>query len=214
MKTSKVLELRNLSPASYLLRFTRENIDFKPGQHLVIGYGEEGKGREYSIYSGVNDDYLEILVREVIDGKISHMLKNLTPGDEVQLNGPFGFFLSNINPPQDKKLLFIASGTGIAPFHSYIKSFPDTNYKLIHGIRTSDEAYENHHYRKEKYITCTSRDSGGAFSGRVTDYLKNMPIDKDSLIFFCGNNNMIQDAIEILLKKGFSYDQMFTEVYF
>lgn len=209
-----VLEVRNISPATYILKITRENIRFKPGQHVVVGFSPGGKGREYSIYSGINEEFIEILVREVTNGNISNLLRNLKPGEEVEINGPYGYFLSNINPPNDKKLLFIASGTGISPFHSFIKTYPDANYKLIHGIRTISESYENYDYKKDRYITCVSRDSKGSYPGRLTDFLKNSEIDKDSLIFFCGNNNMVQDSIEILIQKGFTHEQMFTEIYF
>ena len=214
MKDSKVLEVRNISEASYILKFNRNGIDFKPGQHLVVGFPGSEKAREYSIYNGNRDEFLEILIREVADGKVSSMLRNAIPGGTLEVNGPYGFFLSNIIPPPDNSLLFIASGTGIAPFHSFVQTYPDSDYKIFHGIRTIKDAYDKEHYKQGRYITCTSQDKNGEFQGRLTDYLLTADIDKNTMIFLCGNNNMIQDAMEILINKGHAHARMFTEVYF
>ncbi len=206
--------VRDLCKGTYVLRFSRNGMEFKPGQHLVAGLHGSAESREYSIYSGTDDEYLEILIREVEEGIVSKRLRKLTKGDTIDINGPYGFFMYNAQPPSFKKLVFIASGTGIAPFHSFIRSYPKANYSLIHGIRTIDEAYDKDHFTPERYVTCTSRDKSGDFQGRVTDYLHTAEFDRDVLIYLCGNSNMILDSMDILQKKGFSQSQMYTEVYF
>jgi len=213
-KKLEVLEVRDITEASFIVKFCRGNIDFKPGQHLVIAFPDTEKAREYSIYSGTKEDYLEILVREVTDGKISKTLHKLLPSDMLNVSGPFGYFLSDIIPPRSQPLLFIASGTGIAPFHSFVRTYPEADYIIIHGIRSVNEAYGKEHYKKGRCITCTSNDQQGDFQGRLTKYLKQKLFDKNSLVFLCGNNDMIHDAINILTEKGFRNSDIFTEVYF
>ena len=213
-KKSEVLEVRNISEASFIVKFSSEGLEFKTGQHLVIGFPGTEKAREYSIYSGTGEEYLEILVREITEGKVSKNLHMLLPVDMLKISGPYGYFLSDIIPPDSKKLLFIASGTGIAPFHSFARSYPDAAYTIIHGIRSVDEAYGREHYRKDKYITCTSRDQRGDFKGRLKDYLKQTVFEIDYLVFLCGNNEMIRDASLILSEKDFRNSDIFTEVYF
>ena len=102
--------------------------------------------REYSVYNSEKDDYLEILVREVLDGKVSLQLKQCKPGQLLQVNGPFGSFGLEPFDMFSRKLVFIASGTGISPFHSFVKSYPGINYILIHGVRYKNEAYERNDY--------------------------------------------------------------------
>jgi ferredoxin-NADP reductase len=150
----------------------------------------------------------------VDDGSVSKKLRKFAPGDLLEINGPYGFFMYNTQPPGFKKFMFIASGTGIAPFHSFAKSFPDADYKIIHGIRTIDEAYEKSDYQTGSYLSCTSRDDHGDFNGRLTEYLKTADIEPDRMIYLCGNSNMILEAIDILEKRGFSGNNIFTEVYF
>ncbi|MCF8380194.1 MAG: hypothetical protein K9H49_11490 [Bacteroidales bacterium] len=210
----KVEEVRNLTNAAYILRFRKNEIRFKPGQHLVVGLENTKGAREYSIYSGVEEPYLEILVREVEEGDVSKKLHNLFKDDRLKINGPYGFFMYNAKPLETKKFLFIATGTGIAPFHSFVRTYPEANYKVIHGIRKCDEAYERSHYKEGSYVACTSKDEKGDFHGRLTDYLKQTDLDKDLNIYLCGNSEMIVESMRILEQKGFDKSQMFTEVYF
>jgi len=210
----KVEEIRNLTDAAYILRFRKNAINFKAGQHLVVGVENTKGAREYSIYSGVNEPYLEILVREVEDGDISKKLHDLKKDDRLKINGPYGFFMYNAKPVENKKFLFIASGTGIAPFHSFARTYPEADYKIIHGIRKCEEAYDRAHYKDGSYVACTSRDENGDYRGRLTDYLRETVLDKDVDIYLCGNSEMIVESMRILEQKGFSKSQMFTEVYF
>lgn len=214
VEPSKVIEIRELAQASYVLRMNRNGMKFRAGQHLVVGIPGSDEAREYSIYSGTKDDYLEILVREVENGKLSKKLHNLKEGAELNIKGPYGFFMFNTQPPGNKRMVFIASGTGIAPFHSFARSYPDANFQVIHGIRTEEEAFDRKDFPEGKYLSCTSRDPEGDFHGRVTDYLKKAEFEEGILFYLCGNSVMIKDSMDILQDKGFSMSQMFTEVYF
>jgi ferredoxin/flavodoxin---NADP+ reductase len=206
--------VRHLTESAYVLRITRNGMVFSPGQHLVMGLPDGEEMREYSIYSGNNEEYLEVLIKEIDEGLVSRQLKNIREGDPVQIRGPYGFFLTKASPPGKKKLLFISSGTGIAPFHSFVKSSPDADYRIIHGVRNMNEAYDLAHYRRDRITVCTSRDSSGDFAGRITDYLLDAELDPDQQIYLCGNSSMILDAMDILRARGISQEQIFTEVYF
>ena len=150
-------------------------MEFKAGQHIIVGLKGELNQREYSVYSGENDDYLEILVREVPEGNVSLQLKQCKPGQLLQVNGPFGSFGLEKFDMFSRKLVFIASGTGISPFHSFVRSYPGIDYTLIHGVRYNNEAYERNDYDPRRYILCTSKESKGGHKGRVTRFLPGYP---------------------------------------
>jgi len=207
-------KVRILTPSAYVLRFSRNDMEFSPGQHLVLGLPGSDELREYSIYSGAGDPYLEVLIKEVDEGMVSRQLRYLRPGGKIEVKGPHGFFMGNATSSKPHRLYFIASGTGIAPFHSFVKSHPGSDYQLIHGIRTIDEAYDAADYDQERLVTCTSRDNRGSFEGRLTDYLRETEIDPEGMFYLCGNSQMIYDAMEILLQQGIPDRQLFTEVYF
>jgi ferredoxin/flavodoxin---NADP+ reductase len=210
-----VRHIRSLTENTFVLRFDRNEMNFQAGQHLTLGLPGDTQTREYSIYSSTDQPFLEVLVREVNDGLVSKKLHRVNVGDLLQVEGPFGFFTLYDKLPDNKKYLFIATGTGIAPFHSIIGSNPKLNYKILHGVRYRNEAYEKDFYSPEKYTSCTSRDQQGEFFGRVTDYLNTYyEADSDTLVYLCGNYEMIYQVYNILTSKGLNPDQIKTEVYF
>lgn len=210
----KILQIRELTESTFVLRMERGDMHFKPGQHIVVGPEGEMDQREYSIYSGENDEFLEILVREVPDGKVSLQLKQSKPGQQLQVNGPFGSFGLEKFDMFSRKYVFVASGTGISPFHSFVRSYPGIDYLLFHGVRYSKEAYERDDYDQAKYILCTSKETTAGNNGRVTRVLPGYPLSGDMLFYLCGNNNMIFEVHNILTGRGVPLENIFSEIYF
>jgi ferredoxin/flavodoxin---NADP+ reductase len=209
----EIQEMRQLTTSSYILRFGRNNIQFRAGQHIGLGLKDYPYMRDYSIYSGENDDFIEVLIKEVQDGDLSIKFKQCSVGDQLRYDGPFGSFVLN-QPISEKKHVFVATGTGIAPFHSFVKSYPGLNYKILHGVKYSEEAYDKDHYESDRYVLCTSKDSKGQFKGRVSDFFRKNIVNKDDLFYLCGNGGMVYEVYDILQEKGVSIDQIFLEVYF
>ena len=211
----KVLNIRDLSPSAYILRLERKKINFKPGQCFNLGLKGSGINREYSIYSGVDDSYLEFLIKEVKRGSVSPALRKVKPGDEVALHGPYGAFIISSDRAKKTLFTFIATGTGIAPFHSFVRTYPDLDYRIINGIRTAKERYDYSDYDSKRLTTCVTRDDcWSGFKGRVTDYLQQNYIDPTQIYFLCGNQGMIQKGYDLLRIKGVSGDHIFTEAFF
>jgi len=210
----EIIHVRELTESTFVLRMERGGMQFKAGQHIIVGPEGEMDQREYSIYSGENDDYLEILVREVPDGKVSLRLKHCKPGQLLQVNGPFGSFGLEKFDLLSRKFVFVASGTGISPFHSFVSSYPGIDYTLFHGVRFNNEAYERDDYDPARYILCTSKEGTEGNNGRVTRFLPGYPISPDMLFYLCGNNNMIHDVRNILTGRGIPEENIFTEIYF
>jgi ferredoxin/flavodoxin---NADP+ reductase len=209
-----VQQVRHLTDSAFVLKLNRNNLKFRAGQYIMLGIKGDYNTREYSIYNGERDNYFEVLVKEVHDGYLTKKLKSLKPGDEIDFDGPLGAFVLTDEDIQNHKFYFIASGTGISPFRSFVKSYPDLDYTLLHGIRFGNESYDKTDYPAERYISCVSRDSTGNFQGRITDYLKNHQLDTSRLVYLCGNSNMILDSIEILKAQGFTREQIHAEIYF
>jgi ferredoxin-NADP reductase len=210
----KVENIRKLTQNTFVLSLPKSRFKFVAGQHVSLSIKGDYQSREYSIYSAEESDNLEVLVKEVEGGYFSPKLKHLKKGDMVEVHGPFGKFGLDEKKRNTHQHIFIASGTGIAPFHSMVKSFPDLNYKVIHGVRYSNEAYEIENYDSKRFTVCSSRDDKGDFNGRLTEYIKTIDFDKNSCFYLCRNSDMIFDAMEILKDKGFDRDSVTVEVYF
>lgn len=214
MKPFRIQSIKNLTGSTYILQVDKHDMSFTPGQHIALGIPKDRENREYSIYSPSHAPYLQVLIKEVKEGDVSIKLHQIRSGFEVSLEGPFGFFTLPENNIHRHKFLFVATGTGIAPFHSMVGSYSEFDYKLLHGVRYAKEAYEKEFYEEDRYILCTSKDDRGDYQGRVTDYIKNNPVDSNTLVYLCGNSNMIYDVYDILSAQGFNTNHIFTEVYF
>ncbi|EMA43173.1 FAD-binding oxidoreductase [Halococcus saccharolyticus] len=121
---SKVEALRERTERSYpsllRLRFRPEEpFEFVPGQYVRISYEEEAP-RVYSIASSPNREELELCIRRVPGGELTPDLCDRTvEGDDIFVRGPYGdeFMLQD---PSERDLVFVATGTGAAPFKSMI----------------------------------------------------------------------------------------------
>lgn len=92
---------------------TPPDFDALPGQFvkLIIDVDGEEQPRFYSISSPDVADTFEMTIEVDPEGEVSPHLRNLEPGDEVRLSGPFG---SNYYEHEDS-VLIVAGGPGIGP---------------------------------------------------------------------------------------------------
>ncbi len=96
---------------------TDEEIDFIAGQYIAIRF--EGTTRVYSVASSPTREDVEFCIRRVPGGDLTTKLTNdLEEGDEVSLRGPYGEFV--MEQPSGRDLVFLATGTGVAPLKSMI----------------------------------------------------------------------------------------------
>ncbi|MRT92720.1 ferredoxin--NADP reductase [Ancylomarina sp. 16SWW S1-10-2] len=214
MKSHQVINLRHLTPSAYIIRLEKKNFTFKTGQYITLGFSGSIDRREYSIYSAEQDDYIEVLIKDVENGLLSKKLKKCKPGDMLDIDGAFGHFSLKDDEVKNKKFMFICTGTGISPVHSFIHTHPEMDYTLLHGIRHKEEAYEKETYDSNRYVLCTSGENTGDFNGRVTEYLLKNPVSPDTICYLCGNCHMIYEAYDILEKQGVKLGPIHTEVYF
>ena len=91
---------------------------------------------------------------------------------------------------------------------------PGLDYTILHGVRYAVDAFDPVHYDGGRVIRCVSREDAGDYRGRVTDYLRQNPVDEGASVYLCGNCDMIYEAYDILSDQGISRDRMFAEVYF
>lgn len=210
----QVLEIEELTPETFVIHLDRQNFSFKPGQYAVLRNPETGEGREYSIYSSDRDEQLSFLVREIEDGEFSRYLKYLTKGSLIEIEGPRGFFILDEKSLNGYPLLFVATGTGISPFHSFVLSHFNLNYQVLHGVHFADEAYGKATFDPDRFRLCTSREEKGDYFGRVSYYLKEKPVGPETICYLCGNSDMIEEVTSILEDNGVAPENIRTEVFF
>lgn len=212
MKLHRVLANTPVGKASFILRVERGEGLIRAGQCFSVGTADTAINREYSIYSGENDPYIEFFIRHVDDGILTPRLAQLRPGDFVYVAGPFGAFC--IGPHlRMSKFVFVATGTGAAPFHSFIRSYPNLNYRMFWGVRQEDDLTDTSEYEESRMRICVSR-SAARPNERVTDALAHESLPQEALYYLCGNRSMIIDVVKLLRQKSVPGGNILMETFF
>lgn len=201
-----------ISSGIHVISFLRD-FDFLPGQVVKIAIDNNHVPRIYSICSGNTEAEVKILFNIKDDGFLTPKLAAMIPGERILVSKPYGSFLGS-----KEKAWLIATGTGIAPFYSMLKSGLDKHKKLIHGVRNLNQFYfedEIEEMLGENYIRCCSGESScNTFPGRVTYYLDEIRILPDVKYYICGQALMVVEVRDLLIKKGIQFENIMAEIYF
>jgi len=198
------------------IRFDRpRGFTFLPGQKVKLIH--EGIIRPYTLINAPQDDELAICVRLIPQGQMSPVLARASIGRIFHMTPAFGFFL---HQPSRHPAVFIATGTGIAPFVAFTRAGV-RGFRLLHGVRSTEELYYHELLATctRSFIPCLSHTPlpcpqwPQAFAGRVTTYLeKQLPPD-DYDFYLCGRGEMVRDAMRIIDRR-FPSARIFTETFF
>ena len=208
---------------SLTLRLPPKNrLKYLSGQYIDLSVN--GIKRSYSIANAMSEKGdIELQIRRVEGGAMSSFLReNLAINQLMRMEGPKGtFFVRESNKP----LIFLATGTGIAPVKSMVEDLINKETKrqvhIYWGMRHENELYCRSlnelasHHSNVYFIPVLSRDEKwNGIKGHVQDAVLS---DFDSLIdyevYACGSINMILDAKEKLIKKELSENAFYFDAF-
>jgi len=224
---ARLVESREIAPNTLHLEFESEwKAAFVPGQFLSLTeqIGEDEITRAYSIASPPDGHRFALCANLVPDGHFSPFLFNLRKGDEIEFKGPYGAFILR-RPVSDS--IFVATGTGIAPFRSILRGrlheYPGTKFTLIFGVRYEegllyhDEWVEmaREHPNFEYRPTLTR--PGAIWSGRTgrvqQHVLEALGERQDVDVYVCGLREMVDDMRIRLKEIGVDRKKIIYEKY-
>ena len=171
---------------------------FIAGQRIQIRVGEED--RDYSLIPGDRPQTLTLLIRSVPGGSVSVHLGRSAPGVPLAFSGPSGHFIYR---SASRTAVFIATGTGVAPFTAMCRSGV-TGFTLLHGVRRAEDLYFRDMLEAAagQYIPCLSGMAdplpARAFAGRVTACLEERLPRGDYDFYLAGRRDMIADVTAIV----------------
>ena len=215
---------------------TEASFEFQAGQFISIKVEDNSSSpciRGYSIASYPHSDNqnkaFSLCVKLVENGRGSNWLNSLKEGQEIQFLGPNGKFLFNPNP-DSKNILFIATGTGIAPLKTMIEDQllnknNQNKFHLLFGVRYIKEIFYQDVFQKladkfsnftyEITISRPEKEDWSGNKGRVTALLENLKIDTTNTeAYLCGLKYMLTEVTSILESKGLSPDKVHSEQYY
>lgn len=214
--SAELLDRRWLSDVTFEIELSRPtSFEFKPGQSILLIH--QHHERDYSLISDPDGPTLILCIRSLQEGLLTPLLATAKVGSRVSFTGPHGYFTFR---PSQRSPLFIATGTGVAPFVSMVRS-GIMAFTLLHGVRRSSELYYESLFRTaaKNYVPCLSGISAetpeqdDAFRGRVTDYLeRNFPPGMYDF-YLSGRVEMVRDVTH-LADERFSGSLVYTEIFY
>lgn len=211
----RVVSKRAYGPDIVALEVERHEMPFTPGDCMAL-YSAEGRvSRPYSLASGTDEPHLRFLIRRMPGGDVSPYLCDSKPGDLVRVSPPFGWFRPGANAAQ-RPFVFLATGTGIAPFFAYLRS-PGARRPaaLWYGCRQAADVIEAGwlatHGGARIFV---SRERAAGFQqGRLTEQLDALPAG-DLDYYLCGLDAMIDDVTRFLQARGVPLPRIHRECFF
>lgn len=248
---ARVIYKNELTPSLMILRVAPLNGDvseFKAGQYTTIGLPETAERspladkedkdpsptkwikRAYSIASSsMSKEYIEFYVMMVYSGALTPRLFALKEGDMLWMAPKIVGHFTMDHVPEDQNIVFIATGTGLAPYMSMLRSKfvcgVNQKFAVLHGARHSwDLGYRSElsslqtqcpnftylpiidHPHEE--ITEWKGQVGFVQSlwqnGTLEKNWGFKPTHENTHIFLCGNPLMIEDTTKMLAEEGFN----------
>lgn len=245
---SVITQILQVSPIMKIIRVKPvgwEFPEFQGGQFVALGlYGSAERckdatdefeasdpekliKRAYSIASTSTSDFVEFYITLVHSGSLTPRLFNLNIGDKVFMGkkGVGMFTLDEVD--QEKNIVLIATGTGVAPYMSMLRTDAlkrKGKIMVVHGAANSwDLGYSSElqllqsmfdQFTYHPTITEPQKEPAG-WSGDVR-FIENIwkddlavqkwgfkPTPENTDVFLCGNPRMIHSMVELLQGDGF-----------
>jgi ferredoxin-NADP reductase len=223
-----IREVIQATPRARIVRLDLDgrSFDYAAGQAVLVGTPASQKRRTYSIASAPEDarreGWLELLVgMDSEESPESDLV--LEPRGAVELEGPTGTFTFP-NDPMERRFVFIAGGTGIAPLRAMLRhalTIPHRDIGLYYSARTPEEfAYESElqalaQARQIELRQTVTRSTGADWRGargRIgRRALEELVHDPETLCFVCGPRALVEDVPKLLGELGVPRDRIRVE---
>lgn len=207
----------------------RNAFRFLAGQYIDVT-GPSGATRSYSIASAsTSPERVELQVRRVDQGALStYWFEQAKVNDLLRFNGPRGTFY--LRPSEGLDLIFLATGTGIAPVHSMLQQLATMptesrprSVTLYWGGRHVHDLYldADTGLYGLRYVPVLSRADvnwTGA-QGHVQDVLVHdmahgkAPPLQGAAVYACGSEAMIHGARRLLSDNGLLSERFFSDAF-
>lgn len=199
---------------------------YRAGQAVLIASHGTEKRKPYSIAGSPEDasseGCLELLIGVNDAGQPGPHLQ-LTPGALVDVEGPLGRFTFP-EAPAERRFLFVAGGTGIAPLRSMFRHSLAQGHNevgVLYSARTPEDfafASELQELARQGRIELrmtVTREADEAWSGgrgRIrNEMLVPLVHAPETLCFVCGPRALVDDMPKMLAELGISRERVRIE---
>ena len=226
-------EIKKLTPLVSSFMFKAQDgtaIDFIPGMFAMLEYRnpetKESIARAFSIANPPPSDELEFLI-SLIHGRFTSHLDTAKTGDLYYVSAPYGQFKFDIN--SGSKFLFLAGGTGLAPFMSMLRMIENKGQRIdcamLYSVRYPEEIIDKAELEEMEQkvglkttVTVTRPADGNTWTGEVghadsTMILRHVPDVKERSSYICGPPAFVKALKQALMSLGVEEKDIHAEMW-
>lgn len=222
----KIIQRHQWTDDLFSLRFEAPVAAFKAGQFVLIALDIDGERikRAYSLVNAPDEKLLEIYFNVISNGPLTPRLAKLMSGDTLWVSNSASGLLILDELPEAKNLWLMATGTGVGPFLSLLKTAELwSRFKkivLCHSVQRAKEltyselisSLREKHPNQFSYVPFVTRETlPNTLGKRIPLTIASSELEQytgvsltadDSHVMLCGNVAMINDVSEELGKRG------------
>ena len=213
---TELTALRKLSPSSvsFSVKLPADAaLTYLPGQYMNLIVPDTTQSRSYSFSSMPREGVVDFFVRNIPGGLMStYLTQHARIGDAITMTGPVGsFYLRDVKRP----VLFLAGGTGLAPFlamFDVLRRAPAGRpVHMIYGVTNDADLVEVEKIEAfaaaapDFSFSTVVADAGSAHprKGYVTHHLPDAALNGGDVdIYLCGPPPMVDAVRKYLADKG------------
>ena len=224
----RVLESRPLTPTTHGLRVERpRGFGFRPVQFVGLEIATAGGSEEYpmSLASSPTRPYLEFGAR-TSPSPWKQAFRSMKPGDEVELDGPYGHFVLD----ETRDAVFVAGGIGVTPLKGMAEYVTDSKWAHDAVLVFSNPSEEEIVYREELETlsranrrfrilhTLTQEPAGSGWSGRRGRIDAELLAEagrglRDPTWYVCGSPALVRTSVGMLFAMGVPETRILYEAF-
>jgi CDP-4-dehydro-6-deoxyglucose reductase, E3 len=198
---------------------------YLPGQYMNVLL-DDGSHRSFSMASAPAGTRVDFHLRRIPGGQFTDEgLRSLVPGRRLQVDIPLGTF--RFHAEDDRPLVMVATGTGIAPIKSMLEALLDDDdcppVSLYWGMRTDRELYLVNEILgwadrlyDFQFVPVLSRPDAN-WRGRrgyvQSAVVEDCPDLSGHAVYLCGSPSMIADAKRQFVARGASLDHLYADAF-
>lgn len=194
-----------------------QKVNFLEGQYLNVIWN--GIKRSYSIASSSSSSEIELIIKNYKGGAMSaYWFGQAKANDLLRLEIPKGTFFLRNHPSIDN-LVFLATGTGIAPIKSILES--QTNQRKLNqfnriivlwGMKHEKDVFWRPNLARVEFMPVLSRESQP--KRYVQEFIVNLGLDMtQTVIYACGSDDMIQEAKNKSIQQGLNLNHFYSDAF-
>ena len=219
----KVYKIEYLSVDIIRIKFKypkKQNLQINQGQHINLSFKRCTRKYSLETFDPIEKTF-SLIIKLLETGEMSNLIKqDIQLGTLMFVEGPLGSFANNIYEVE-KPILFLATGTGIAPIINIMQTIENRLHSkplIVWGNRWRKDFFDIKIDQKIELIKVVSREhSDNEFDCGYVQEVAVKRIENDLSNYYvaaCGLEKMVEHAKSLFCQNGLKLENFTSDIFY